>query len=681
MMASSASSYSNLTPEQERIRRIQEGISNMRMPTTTDVVQSIEHMKSSPIHSQIDENVSPTGKRIHEDIVNLSTATQKFITEKNKNDLLQNMINHANNARKLTQEELTKISATGEDYSEVRRNLTFTYSKLISVVKMLISSTEFRSLIKIFIGILMDIFKFNMKGDTAKMQTMDKISGDSSGRMIGHEIVDIIADTTKNMIPSEQNEIKLRGSKMKSYIKEKTNQIEIPNEYKQELINRLKMNLEQFQKRPEYQQALEELLTGIDNLTKSTQNYKKNKMESGSSAFKESKADIEWSEAIKYARLLLENLFNRNLQSVIDTWQVLYNDMMNDKLLFTWFQGWLDFIKAMLRDSNYVQSDQFKEDARVLSTETPQVLKDKYREYAMNLHSELSNFLSGITDDPMTTEFIDELRILWEDLFLDDNGNLTIKSELLDDFMKIIPELADKMLYLPVPKYEKDAADYYVMMDQIVMNCKGLVPTYIKFGTNGTIDLSTPPRVDALLSLNVSHIYVSAQNVAFAFQKKSGWWKFGDSGRLDFELDNNGTGLSVDLKFKPWVQRSSNGTTKGLDLVLCKVNLNKIHIRLHDMEKHNLRYKIFRPIIENQVRKQLSRILSDSLRKIIDQHATNDDTNVVNPIPSSNGTNNNVASSGAIASPSSTVSGSGGFMSRLKKNQFFSTSGSPVVQN
>ena len=54
-----------MTPEQERTRKIQEGLSNVRnmnLPSTTDVVQGIEHMKASPMHATIDEKVSPTRK-------------------------------------------------------------------------------------------------------------------------------------------------------------------------------------------------------------------------------------------------------------------------------------------------------------------------------------------------------------------------------------------------------------------------------------------------------------------------------------------------------------------------------------------------------------------------------------------------------------------------------------------
>jgi hypothetical protein len=613
----------------------------MQFPSTDSVVESLEHMKESPTNASVDEKMSDTGKRVHHDILNLSTATQRLIAEKNRdetrhrNDLLQNMIAHATNAAKLTRDELAKASSTADVGSaeEMRSHLTFAYMNLVTIIKMFVTSSEFRTLAKGLIGILMDIFKYNL-GDSDAVHSQSV--AESSGRDLAHRAVDVVADTTdramtKDPVAEEfssdgsphSNEESRSEKNAYAQMKERIYRFEVPQEHKEELLNRLKDNLELFQNRPNYQNTLEEFLNDVSNFVQATKCYSKNRMETGSTAIKQSKADSEWKEAFAYARSLLEQLFNSSLDPVISTWKAFYKDIMDDDSLYTWFQGWMALVKAMLHDAQYVKSEQFKQDAQILSQETRKALGDNYRDHAETFHYELSAFVSNVGQDPTTQDFIDQLRILWEDAFLDDNGNLTIKSELLDDLARIIPVLSDKIMFVPLPKYENDGDDLYIFLDQVVLNCKKLIPTHIKFGTTGTVNFSSPPSVDALLTLYVNQVQASANNAAFSFEKKTGMWKFGDSGRMDFDL--YGDGLSLDLRLRPWMQRTPNGTEKGFDVVVCDVKLDKLNLRFHDMQNHTWRYKIFRRLIQRKVKKQLGTILSGAVRNLLDPNVPNDD--------------------------------------------------------
>src|SRR5689334_9983842 len=97
--------------QRQHQRRIVRGISNMRnyqLPPTQDAVNSLERVKTSTTHQQIESQLSPSGKQVLRDFDNVLTKGQKFMAEKNRDDQLQQMILHAKKATDLSNREALK---------------------------------------------------------------------------------------------------------------------------------------------------------------------------------------------------------------------------------------------------------------------------------------------------------------------------------------------------------------------------------------------------------------------------------------------------------------------------------------------------------------------------------------------------------------------------------------------
>src|ERR1700709_671424 len=74
--------------------------------------------------------------------------------------------------------------------------------------------------------------------------------------------------------------------------------------------------------------------------------------------------------------------------------------------------------------------------------------------------------------------------------------------------------------------------------------------------------------------------------------------------------------------FVPWVKQSDTGAAdKGLDLERCNVSVGDLNLHIYDTERHHIRYKLFRGMIEKVVKKQIGIMISDNLRKLIDPQA------------------------------------------------------------
>lgn len=635
--SSSFSDYGGDTHEheQQRINRIKEGISKMHkgeLPTTEQTVHSLEHLKTSSTHHDIEQVVSPTGKRLVDDVDKIIDVAQKMLKEKNEGDHFQQMILHAKRAADLADRETLK-SMKGQG-TQIKSNLSMTYGGLIDIVKMLVSSGEFRSAITGLISVLMDIFKYNMGGNVPNKSSlsnakeeMDNIaSGEKSGRAAGHDMVDMVADATENMAPD--NHERNQAPHMKDLVKEtkeRAYHMEIPQEHKEELITRLKESLKKFQNRPDFQKALDNLFSGMTTLLEVSKGYTREQKEKGKYALENSDADKEWKTAFDHARVLIENIFNgKSIMAVLKAIRTFQSDIKNDNYLLAWFQGWKNFIHAMLKDNDFIESDAFRHDAKELSEQTERLVADRYKDHANDVFVKVKDFISGAYEDSTNKEFMDLLRQLWSDACLDDDGNLTIKRELLKDIPRILQVLSDKIAYVPLPRVEHDSPEAYFMMDNVVLKCTGLIPTHLDIDINVKTDLSVPEIV-SYLTMRLSHIQVSAENLDFSIKKKTGFFKVKESGRMDFSI--YGKGLFGEIMFVPHVHKTSGGIEKGLNLERCNVDIDQLKINIHDTERHKLRYKLFKGLIQKIAKREISKMITENLRKILDPKSDNNDAN------------------------------------------------------
>lgn len=625
---------------------------NYHLPPTQDAVDAIERVKTGSTHQQIESQLSTGGKQVLKDLDNVLTIGQKLMTEKNRDDLLQQMVLHAKKATDLSNKEALK-SMKGKG-TELKLNVSDAYTKFINVVKLLISSGEFRSAMKGLVSVLMDIFKFNMGGGLLDVENVRQSSedvrqefhgvmtGDNSARDAAHRTVDIIADTTNKMVPDSIKEDisssvrphvddAAEGSLSKSeatrrgirdtfdVVKSRMGNMQVSDQHKEELFNRLRSNMLKFQARQDYKNALNDLFTAMNNVLETSKSYSKDQIDKGKMAVMESDADKEWKAAFDQARQLVENIFNgKSLSSIIDAVKTFAKDIREDNLLLAWFQGWKNFVQKMLSDEEFVQSDRFRNEAKQLSEQTTTVLRDKYRDHATNMVNEFKNFITGIAEDPSNKEFMESIRKLWADVCLDDNGNLTFKRELLDDVARVIPILADKVAYLPLPRIDYDGPDYSCMMNNVVLKCNGVIPTHVNVNMQIGTDLSVP-EIDSQVTLSFSHVQVSAQEIEFEVRKKTRFFKFHEHGQLNFDIRNRG--LSAELVFQPWLQKTHDGTQKGLDLKTCNVKIDGFRLHIYNADNHHLLYTLFKGMIAKMVKRTLQRTISDNLRQLLDPNA------------------------------------------------------------
>jgi hypothetical protein len=399
-------------------------------------------------------------------------------------------------------------------------------------------------------------------------------------------------------------------------IREKSKNIKnitIPEEHKERLINRLRDNLRVFRSRPEFQKALDDLFSGLDNLYSSTTRFSKETMEKGKSSVTDNQAEQEWKTAFDHARDLLENIFNgRSLAEVIDAVRVFITEVQNDATLSENFARWKSFIEGLLHDPTFADSPAFRNEAKRLSNEMGTLVEERYKRRAQDVVDNIQFFTSGLNEDLTTQELLDAVRELWTDMFLDDNGRLTYKPELFTDLANIMPIITDKLAMVPIPHIEVDNGDIFFSLDDCILNCSQILPRHIRWTISGDLNLQVP-QATGELSVSITNVLVSARDVLFSLNRKTGFPKFTETGKVDFAITRGG--LSADLKYVPWIKQ---GGERGLDLVSCNTHLDKLKIRIHDTKKHHLLYRIFKWSIERVIKAQIVKIMNEKMAELCD---------------------------------------------------------------
>ena len=647
-MNNAAGTPAGSSKEQQRVKQMKQSVENLKnfnLPSTESAVDALEHVKTSRTSGEIRNELSDTGKKILDDVNVVLSTTQKMLTEKNAGDDFQKMMRHSKRATDLTNmEKLKSVKGQGSD---VKYNMSFSYSSIVSIVKLLVSSSEFRRAAKELVETLVDILKYNL-GDSSEetlnqsRNALDSLNADiteANNRDKGtretlHSIVDKVADTVETVVPeetrqnlkerakNEKNEIQ-EGNKSKrsaarqavsetmETMKGKASSMEMTDEHRDLLISRLKQNLKAFQYREDFQRSVDDLIHGLEGLFESTKTYAANQKGKGKDIVP-SEAEVEWKEASSHAQNLIENIFGGNsISSVISSIRSFITDLQNDSDLFDKFKRWKEFIQRLIKDPNFVDSDQFRVEARDLADSTKGSLNDHYRGQGEVIVEDMQHFLTGITEDPTNQEFFDSFRQLWNDALFDEYGNLTMKRELASDLSHVLPILSDKIMWIPLPRFEHDDEKVFFQMDDVILQCSGLIPKHFKYRVKLEGDLVVP-EVRGDVGVNLSHIQAKSNNITFSLRIKRGFWKFlSDSGKIDFDVYGNG--LSFDLNFVPWYQQGE----KGLETSRCDIHIDKLRLRLYNT-RHDFLFKMFRPIIQKIVKKQIENLVSKNLRKFIE---------------------------------------------------------------
>ncbi|KAI4525606.1 hypothetical protein K525DRAFT_290071 [Schizophyllum commune Loenen D] len=382
-----------------------------------------------------------------------------------------------------------------------------------------------------------------------------------------------------------------------------------PQERRDQYIYRLKKVIVECQSHDDYQESITWLLDAISTYF---QHGKEVGKQHAKHTAKASKNDGSLNEAWGQLRLLLERFANGvSMDIIFDAANALAEDARNDPALEQWLENANAYIRKLLLEPGFVLKDECNEEAAQLRKSGQVFFEDKYKGHFDNFFQSIATFGRGMGEDPLNVRFGQDWARLTKDLLFDSEGRLAFKSELWADIRHtILPNVVDKIGYVPIPRIEYTDDAFDVVIENLVLSGRNLFPNIIEVRANNYFKYSPYASIKDEgkheFTLGFSQVQADLRDVAFYFSKKSGFPTISDSGLADIVLGGEGLKATV-------VVTNTKDKSSVLKVKSVKVKVDSLKFSIRD-SKHDLLYKTLKPLVMGLVKKQIQKAVADAIR-------------------------------------------------------------------
>ncbi|KAK9759551.1 hypothetical protein K7432_017343 [Basidiobolus ranarum] len=625
---------------------LQEG----KLPTTTQINQGLNKLTEDNSLHNAAANMSPAGKKVMANAERLVESTQTILAEKNSDNQLQNALYHSGLAGQTMKGgndiQQTRSELAGQ--ANEAGNLASEGADRISrVAWLLVTSSQFRRLINDVTNLFQEVVQSNVPGHPGQQgqTTVDPASGQSTypqtrtdphqanqqgNEMDPREAANTMQSTVRDAAAptyfqaketarpyveqAEQGNISATDAvtgaakEMKTGLEQKLSNVELNPEQRDHLINRMKAVLREVQGNPEFQSAVDELMDILSRLKRHGQRTSDKLQETANSKQEAGADDLEIAQA--NAKELVENFAgNKSLDPLLSSFKELSDRLDNDRDLSQYVEDVKTFILRSIRENEYVDRQGYTDDANRLIERAHNIAEGKYRGQFEKISREASDFNKAIQSDRTTQRFASDLEALTQSLFLDDSGNPTVRYDLIKDFAKLIPVIAQKLEYLPLPRIEQSDEKIDMVLDNVVIKCSNIAPNFVHLKTDTVLDTNPDAKQNLhnKVFIKFTHVQVEASNVAFYYKKKT-FPKLSDVGYIDLNMPEDGIELDMTLDTNP-AEMDKAHVYKVLD---CNTRVNDLKLKIHG-SKRDTTYKLLSPIINSRVKKVIEQVVPEKL--------------------------------------------------------------------
>jgi len=273
------------------------------------------------------------------------------------------------------------------------------------------------------------------------------------------------------------------------------------------------------------------------------------------------------------------------------------------------------------KSPEYVQTEEFKQRTSKLGNEARDIAEEyKYANEVERFLDSSEELMRNIRSD----EYVEVLRqhagLVADDLsFVDNSGNIQLDTDMLGKIRNVLlPILAEKLKYLPIPRIENSDKNRDFWVDNIVLCGYDILPDHIRVQLESDNDISirdieTKYSYTKLI-VTLGQIRTELKDLDFYYKKKT-FPEMVDSGRMSIRLSGP-RGATLKLTFRveqsptdklPRFQEgSSSFVIEKFDLTFDKSTIH--HDVLLPMISQLFKAQI-KNLIENEVESSLNNLI------------------------------------------------------------------------
>ncbi|PFH46331.1 hypothetical protein AMATHDRAFT_70122 [Amanita thiersii Skay4041] len=416
-----------------------------------------------------------------------------------------------------------------------------------------------------------------------------------------------VRDNLMDRIPGEQKDkAKEHYDRGKHFLADEY----FPEERRDQFIFRGKKVILECQKHDDYQESMSWLIEFI-------KEYANHGLTTASGGKDQGKDTFEADPKLKLATSELRTLLERfadgmSLAIIIESVNVLVDDARRDKGLRDWFHDVHAYIRKVLLEPGFILDDESNRQANQLRDSGRKYYDGTYKDHMDNLFDSIGTWFKAMGQDPLNKRFGEDWARLTKDLLFDSEGSLAFKSEVWNDVRKIIlPELVDKVGYIPIPRIEYTDESLDLVVENLTLSGRNLFPNIISLEAHNFFKFSPYSAIqdesNHTFTLTFGQMQADMRDVAFYYRKKTGIPKMRDSGIADVIIGGGGLYVTVVLV------GANKDKTSVFKVRSVNVKVDSLKFSIRD-SKHDFLYKTLKPLATGLVKRQIQKAIADSIR-------------------------------------------------------------------
>ncbi|KAK0545215.1 hypothetical protein OC861_006414 [Tilletia horrida] len=627
-----------LTPSQDtqhKIAYVSAAIQAGKLPSQQQINGLLERIKKSPVLKEGSYNrtgaLSDQSARIVGDLKRVIEQIQVLGESKNSDNKIQDFI--WNTSRASLSADTSSLSSLKPSQRQAREDTDALIQSIRTVGYLLITDKSLHSILNDLILSARDLFadaasavseQAAQAAKKARPSEQEREAGAENTRkhakdpQSSAQLAKKKADELRREYRSGVHKqiFRQQADRAKSWIDEKT-----PDDPKDVFVERVKKIITSVQANDDYHEAMSTIVhlvkkwgrTAIDKAQQATEEV-------------DVESNEHLDEAIKNLRSIIETFANgKSLDPLIDSVKKIYDDVKEDERLSNFWNDIDAYVERLLFDEGYVTSSKASRQADELYEKAQKLLETNagWKRDAQALNEQLREYGDALSSDEETTEFLDALQDLNEDLaeLLKDGASifalnaLKAPGAIADVFDVWLPRLIGEIKSIPLPRCEYKSAEIDFVLDNMRFESVGasFIPDRIKLVNHNELELVQGYAAFAAtgsshLQLTIEGVRVHAKDVAYYLDKKTGWgWK--DWGFVDVDIGGD-KGATVTVELETADEKDHEHYYKVLSV---DVNTNTFTARVHNTHKPIANTFLF-PFARPALRKLLQNALEETIR-------------------------------------------------------------------
>ncbi|KAJ3120113.1 hypothetical protein HK098_004872 [Nowakowskiella sp. JEL0407] len=394
------------------------------------------------------------------------------------------------------------------------------------------------------------------------------------------------------------------------------------DEKKEEMADRLKQIMMQLQKNEDYQDAIEYFIS----LGERIRRYFISEVTAVHGSKSRAQARTNFQLAADELKIIFSNFAGgKSVEPLLGALRVFYENFSKDRRLHHLMTDVKLFLLQSLRDPNFLERADYRDDAQTLMNRSKDILNEKYQTETSDVVNEFQTLITAFRSDRLTRKLAADSSAVTKGLFMNSlvlnffslhfayyllrRGQPTIKTSLLNDVANVgIPLLFEQIKYIPIPRIEHRDENLHLIFDDVVLTSENTIPNLLEMKLEHTTVVGLrkvlPSVMGTSVRLGLYQIHCDIRDVPF-YIKKRGFPGVEDYGVLDLLVSGQGITVIADIGIDNY-----SSTQTLIPRIQC--HIDQLQINPHHTQ-HDAIYKSLLPTINKIAKVQIARSLENAL--------------------------------------------------------------------